>query len=131
MSFFYDSIQQVVGIAETVGTVIADTPRGGVVTQCLVAREDAVGEGGDRLHAVQDFLTVVVVAGALPFRHPVAGIRQPVGTDAQSGGCGTRILAARLSQPHGVEVPQQGVGIALGVHEVAHALVARQIIVIT
>ena len=93
------------------------------------ACENPVGQGDDTLHAGNDFIAVSHIASAFPFRHPVSGVCQPVGTNAQAGRGGARIFATWLCQTHWVESIELLFGVFHLGHEISTAFVRSEIIV--
>ena len=83
----------------------------------------------DTLHSSQNLVTILHVARALPFGHPVACVCQPVRTDTQTGWSRTGKQGAWFCQPHGIKMIEQGIGIGLGVHQVACPFVTGQVII--
>ena len=121
--------QEVVCVLQSGITFIRDDASRRVETECFRPAEDAMAKSSDALHAGYDFVTIFRVLCSLPFRHPIACVSQPVGTDAQAGWRSAREESSWLSQSHRVESIEHLVGIFHFTHEVATAFVSGEIIV--
>ena len=120
---------QVVGVRHLGVAFVGEDARGGVVAEHAGAREHTLRQGGDALHAGLNLLEVFGVARAFIFCHPVARVCHPVGTDTQTGRRRAGIFLARQRQTHRVDGVEHLVGILHGRHQVARALIGRQVVV--
>ncbi len=93
-----------------------------------LAGEKSVRKGSDALHAGDDHIIVVLLTRPFPAGHPVAGVSEPVGSDAQAGRSGARGLAARGCKAHRVNLVEKLLGVLGLVHQVSGAFVRGEVV---